>query len=135
MDGFFGVIILVALVAGIAIYFRQKEANAQGLYLSDSPRGNLDFIVGEMVRNGFAIAYRDSTTATFTRPKKPNADLAIVLLILGIIPGLLYLGLYRGTETTTVTAVDHNGGTQILLSGDDHRAQGRVARLVRDVSD
>ncbi len=135
MDNLIGVIVLAALVAGIVVYFREKEANAQRLNLSDSPRGNLDFIVGEMVKSDFTIANRDSTTATFTRPKKPNADLAIVLLILGIIPGLLYLGLYRGTATITVTAIEHNGDTQILLSGDDHRAKGSLARLVRDVSD
>jgi hypothetical protein len=41
---------------------------------------------------------------------------------MGIIPGLLYYGLFKGTATTTIVATSGPAGTQLAISGDDSTA-------------
>ncbi len=57
-----------------------------------------------------------------SRPK-PNTDIGILLLLLGLIPGLLYFGLFRRTLTSTVLASPIKDGTHLIFSGDDAKAQ------------
>lgn len=95
------------------------------------PPDPLRSVVAYMVGRGFAIAYRDEGTATFTRPKKPSTDIGCLLLLLGIVPGLLYFGLFRGTQTTTLAAVPSEICTQLLVSGDDYRGRRELADWIR----
>jgi hypothetical protein len=126
-------VFLVVLVVGAAVLARrQKRPDTSNLFVKEQPATSINRVVTRMAQSGYVIAYRDSTTATFTRPKKPDLDIAVLLLLLGIIPGLLYIGLYRGTATTTVVAVEGNDATQLLLSGDDYRVQAELVRWFRD---
>jgi hypothetical protein len=84
-----------------------------------------------MVQQGFAISHRNDTSATFTRRKPANTDIGCLLLLLGIVPGLLYFGLFKGTWTTTVFATTGPAETQLMISGDDRRAQTSLHRWVR----
>ncbi|MBW3591453.1 MAG: hypothetical protein KY393_06370 [Actinobacteria bacterium] len=120
------------VLAGVVVLIRyRKRPNTSGLFIGGPPRESIRRITARMVRDGYAIAYRDEGTATFTRSKKPDLDLTVLLLILGIIPGLLYIGLHKGVSTTTVTAIEDDGGSEIILSGDDHRALDGLARWIR----
>lgn len=133
-DQFLFLLLIVGVVMVLA-YRQRQNAPPSSLYVSLPPKRSMEFITSEMLREGLSIAYRDETAVTFTRAKKPNADLAILLLVLGIIPGLLYLGLFRGTATTTITAVRFGDGTQLALSGDDRNAQNHVAWIVENSED
>ncbi len=118
-------IAMVTLVVGVAVLVvRNNRA-----YRREQPR--TDFVVvrppaeciegatAYMARMGYAVAHVGGKTATFVRPKKPDTGVGVVLLLLGLIPGLLYFGLFGGTYTTTLVAVPEGRGARLLLSGDD----------------
>jgi len=121
---------LLALLILIA-YWIQVGSVDTAIAVDDSPSEAVDAVVSYMVLQGFAISHRDDTSATFTRTKGPNTDIGCLLLLLGIVPGLLYFGLYKGTWTTTVLATTGPAGTQLMISGDDRRAQTSLHRWVR----
>lgn len=128
MEPSFAIFLLILIVGAMVLARRRRKPDTNHLYVSGTPAKILKVVIQRMVQNGFNVAYRDDTMATFTRPKKPDLDIAVLLLILGIVPGLLYLGLYKGTATTTVMPVDDNGVTRLVLSGDDYNAQWDIAR-------
>ncbi len=132
LGGLFVLLLIVGVVVILGLRQRHRaEDDRAGLVLAHPPTECIEAVTGYMVRRGFAITYRDDTTATFTRPKKPSTDLGWLLLMLGVIPGLLYYGLYKGTLTTTVTAQRAEAGTHLMVSGDDEATQEAVIRWAR----
>jgi len=51
-----------------------------------------------MVGRGWRVINQTPTTAQLTKDKKPNFLVAIILLFLFIVPFILYVLLFRGTE-------------------------------------
>lgn len=135
MENVAGLIIMVLAVGflvGVAVYMRTGSRTHQdSLFVSISPQESIERISAEMVQGGYAVAHRGEMTATFTRPKKPKTDTGCLLLLLGIIPGLLYFGLFKGTYTTSVVAVRESSGTRLVISGDDYHARQRLSRWVQ----
>jgi len=121
---------LGGFVALIRYAFREDPPDP--LMVSGAPAATVDATAGFMTSRGFAISHQGETSATFTRPKKPSMETGILLLLLGIIPGLLYFGLFRGTQTTTVLAMAGPAGTTLTLSGDDTKARGDLTRWARE---
>ena len=76
-----------------------------------------------MVMRGYTVSYKGETSATFVREQKPSNDIGCLLLLFGIVPGLLYYGLFRRTPSTSVVAVSGPAGTQLTFSGDDATAR------------
>lgn len=69
------------------------------------PREALDSVVACFVESGtYAVESRSDTSVTFVREKNPDFILGCLLLILGLVPGLIYLGLAGGTVRLTVLA-------------------------------
>jgi hypothetical protein len=124
------VFFILALLILIAYWIRVGSVDT-AIAVDDSPSQAVDAVVSYMVLQGFAISHRDDTSATFTRTKGPNTDIGCLLLLLGIVPGLLYFGLFKGTWTTTVLATTGAAGTQLMISGDDRRAQTSLRRWAR----
>ena len=135
LGGLFVLLLIVGVVVILGLRQRRRQHRAEGdragLVLAHPPTECIEAVTGYMVRRGFAITYRDDTTATFTRPKKPSTDLGCLLLMLGVIPGLLYYGLFKGTLTTTVTAQRAEAGTHLMVSGDDEATRDGVIRWAR----
>lgn len=132
-----GGLLVVLLIVGVVVVLARLKGPVEnvraGLMLAHPPTECIRTVTGYMVQRGFAITYRDDTTATFTRPKKPNTDLGCFLLLLGLVPGLLYFGLYKGTLTTTVTVLRSGARrTHLMISGDDERTQADIIRWVRE---
>ena len=124
---------ILALVILIAYWIRRGSAGAGAIAVDDSPSEAVDAVVSYMVQQGFALSHRDDTSATFTRAKRANTDIGCLLLLLGIVPGLLYFGLFKGTGTTTVLATTGPAGTQLMISGDDRKARTNLHWWVRTV--
>jgi len=122
---------ILALVILVAYWLFRSGRVDTAIAVGDSPSEAVDAVVSYMVLRGFAISHRDDTSATFTRAKGPNTDIGCLLLLLGIVPGLLYFGLFKGTWTTTVLATTGPAGTQLMISGDDREAQTSLHRWVR----
>ncbi len=131
MENVGGLIVMIAAVGilvGVAVYMRSgSRARQTSLLVPHSPKEAVERAVVDMVQGGFTVAHKGETSATFTRPKKPKTDTGCLFLLLGIIPGLLYFGLFRGTYSTSVVAWDDEHGSRLELSGDDERAYGRLA--------
>jgi hypothetical protein len=124
---------ILALVILIAYWIRLGSAGTGAIAVDDSPSQAVDAVVSYMVQQGFALSHRDDTSATFTRAMRANTDIGCLLLLLGIVPGLLYFGLFKGTGTTTVLATTGPAGTQLMISGDDRKARTNLHWWVRTV--
>ena len=135
LGGLSVLLLIVGVVVILGLRHRRQhraEDDRPGLVLAHPPTECIEAVTGYMVRRGFAITYHGDTTATFTRPKKPNTNLGCLLLGLGVIPGLLYyFGPFKGTLTTTVTAQRAEAGTHLMVSGDDEPTQDDVIRWAR----
>lgn len=131
MEPSFAVFLLLLVVGALVLARTRRKPDTDHLYVYGTPVQSLKVVLQHMVQNGYTVAYRDDTMATFTRSKKPDLDIAVLLLILGIVPGLLYLGLHKGTATTTVMPVEDDGVTRLVLSGDDHNAQWDLTRWAK----
>ncbi len=122
-------VVVVAVFAGITmLVLRSNQAYysgdpRQGVLVSYSPSECIEMATAHRAQAGYSIAHLGQRSATYTRPKKPNTDIGILLLLLGLIPGLLYFGLFRGTLTSTVLASPIKDGTHLIFSGDDAKAQ------------
>lgn len=119
-----GFLVFVVIVIVLVVLARRSSSasnvNRNAWLLECSPAECIDDVTRYLVQRGFTIAYRGDTAATFTRPKNADTGLGCLLLLLGLIPGLLYFGLFKGTYTTTVTALRSDAETtQLVFSGDD----------------
>jgi hypothetical protein len=119
--GFVVLVIIVVVVVVFASRSRQQAPTAAGVDLP--PSEAIEAATSYMVMRGYTVSYKGETSATFSRPKKPSNDIGCLLLLLGIIPGLLYYGLFRRTLNTSVVAVSGPAGTQLTFSGDDAAAR------------
>ena len=102
------------------------------LYLDQSPQESIDAVTGYLTQKGYAIAFKGDTIATFTKPKKADTGLGCFLLLLGLIPGLLYFGLFKGTNTTTVAAMRDRDRTHLTITSDDVSTQRDLIRWLRE---
>ena len=127
---FFLLFFILALVILIAYWIRVGRVDT-AIAVDASPSEAVDAAVSYMVQRGFAISHRDDTSATFTRAMEPHMGIGCLLLLLGIVPGLLYLGLFKGTGATTVLATTGPAGTQLMISGDDQEAETDLRRWAR----
>ena len=132
-QAFAALAVLVGLLVGLIVFVRVvfRVVPPEPIVLGVPPSKAVDGVAGYMVSNGFTIAQIGETTATFVRPKKPNTDVGVLLLLLGIIPGLLYFGLFRGTQTTSIHAAAATTGTTLTLSGDDVNGRDMLERWAR----
>jgi hypothetical protein len=69
------------------------------------PGEALESVVSCFVGGGvYAVESRAESSVTFVREKSPDFVIGCALLLLGLIPGLIYLGLAGGTVRLTVIA-------------------------------
>jgi len=124
------IIVIVLIVAVLVSRPRSKDTGA--IAVETSPAEAVNEAVSYMVTQGFVLSHKSETSATFSRPQTPRADIGCLLLLLGIIPGLLYFGLFRGTRHTSVIATSGPAGTQLVISGDDPTARVSLHRWARE---
>lgn len=122
----------VAAIVGLLRWRRDKPKQSAALTPSCTPEQAAARTTIYMAQRGYAIAHAGQATATFTRPKKPNLDVGILLLLLGIIPGLLYFGLFRGTQAVSLAALETQEGSEIIISGDDREGRDTLSRWIRE---
>ena len=116
---------ILACVAALALASRSRREGSGEIAARESPEAATDRAVSYMVSLGFVLSQKTDTSATFSRRKRPNTDVGILLLLLGIVPGALYFLLAGGERRTTVLAVPAEGGrgARLTVSGDDPEAR------------
>lgn len=62
--------------------------------------------INKRLKRGWKISTRTETSCQFERDKSANGCLVVFLLLLFIIPGILYLVLYKGTKTLFVEVTE-----------------------------
>jgi len=73
----------------------------------DERKKILDKTINEYVQRGWHIISRTDTAIQLSRDKRASCLLAILLAIFFILPALLYLLLYRGTENLYIEVDDY----------------------------
>ena len=72
----------------------------------------LEKTVSKYVRQGWHVISRTETTAQLSRDKRASCLLALILALFLLVPAVLYLLLYRGTENLYIE-VDEQGKVKI----------------------
>lgn len=129
-----------------------RRARVPELVVERTPEQTLSEITGHMARSGYVVAQSGPASVTFTRRKRP--DWQVIVLILGLavlsvgpleqsaillllwwflltvvlVIYLLYFPVVRPNATTGVTVLGSGEGTEIVLSGDDKRGKRDVDR-------
>jgi hypothetical protein len=92
---------------------------AQGVVITDmTPAQVLEQAATHMASRGFAIESRLGNTMNFSFHEGPNVFVGLVLLLLGILPGILYFLLAGGDRRTTLLVNEEGEGCRVYVSGD-----------------
>ncbi len=85
----------------------------------------------EGARGGpFSVVYQDRRRITVSRWTL-NLGLLLFLLFLGFVPGIVYAFAVRSkVRLTTVEVGRGEGGTRVMISGNDPRASKTIARFL-----
>ncbi|MDP9478147.1 MAG: hypothetical protein M3R38_21115 [Actinomycetota bacterium] len=141
-----GGVLLVVIAIGLALLFVMGKLGRRPpeplLVVGSSPAECVEEATAYMAHGGFVIAHAGATSATFTRPKKPDGLTVVALTFLGIVllfVGLIFVALYllyfpvfKPRQTTSVVALAERGGTRVVLSGDDRTAMRDLERWMRE---
>ena len=92
---------------------------AQGVLITDmTPAQVLEQAATHMAGRGFAIESRLANAVNFSYRQEPNLILGLVLLLLGILPGLLYFLLAGGDRRATLLVNEEGNGCRVYVDGD-----------------
>lgn len=132
VSGSLAVVVLIAyLTAAGGLPWKsgpKTTPRASGIAVGLHPGAAVDRVTARMAEHGFVVLHKGKDSATFSRPKRANTGVGCLLLLLGLVPGLLYFGLFRGTRTVSVVAVREGSGARLVTSGDDAAARRDLER-------
>ena len=63
--------------------------------------------ISKYVKQGWRVVSRTDTSAQLTRDKRASCLLALILALFLLVPAILYLLLYRGTEGIYIEVDEH----------------------------
>ena len=107
---------------------RQREREIE---VASPPEALLDGAIERMTRGGYGIESRTSNTVTFARHEGADGCVGCFLMLFFLIPGLLYLLLAQRTARVTVAAYSHEGGSRVVIGGDDLSVMDELANWAR----
>jgi hypothetical protein len=91
----------------------------QGVVVTDmTPAQVLEQAATHMASRGFAIELRLGNTMNFSFHEGPNAGVGLILLLLGILPGIIYFLVAGGDRRTTLLVNEEGEGSRVYVSGD-----------------
>jgi hypothetical protein len=76
----------------------------------------LEADISRHVSHGWRVQTRTETTCQLVKDKKPNGCLIIILLLLFIIPGIVYMFMFKGTASLYID-VNNNGEIKYITDG------------------
>lgn len=77
----------------------------------EARRAILDAEIANQVKTGWRVVSRTDTTAQLVKDKGPDGCITIFLLLFFIVPGILYMILYKGSENLYLE-VDDRGNVK-----------------------
>lgn len=126
-------IILLACIGAIVAYIQLKKGEVLRFETLATPEQVVMNSVGQVgTKRRWATVSQTPTNVAFSYTKKPNIFALLVLLLLGIIPGIIYWVLRSKVESLNAMIVDNpSGNTQVQIASNGF--QGKSAgRAIRD---
>ena len=87
-----------------------------------------------MVRGGYSLESRTTTSAGFVKKRGANGCLGCFLMLFFLLPGLLYLLLARRTQRVTIAAYPEPSGCRALIGGDDAAGAAKLVDWARGLA-
>jgi hypothetical protein len=107
---------------------------AQGVVITDmTPAQVLEQAATHMASRGFAIESRLANAVNFSYRQEPNVILGLVLLLLGILPGILYFLLAGGHRRITLLVNEEGDGCRVYVDGDAGAPRDELRIWVRSL--
>jgi Short C-terminal domain len=117
---------------------RMQEQNAaldrelqRGIETPLAPDAVIGGVVERMTREGWSLQNRTDTTASFAQDQGADTCARCLLMLLFILPGILYLLLANRTARVTVAAYPYEGGSRLVIGGDDPATRNRLMEWAR----
>lgn len=107
---------------------REKEL---GIEVGLPPAEVMERAIEFMTRSNYGIESRSENSATFARHQGADTGIGCFLMLFFLVPGLLYLLLAAKTVRVTLAAYPHEGGSRVVLGGDDQETLGRLTDWTR----
>jgi hypothetical protein len=104
-----------------------------GIETSFAPAVVIGGVVERMTREGWALQNRTDTSASFAQDQGADACAGCALMLLFLLPGILYLLLANRTARITAAAYPHEGGSRLVIGGDDPATRNRLAQWAREL--
>ncbi len=113
-----GFLIWIGLIGGVIYYFYNKRKPFQlttqtGL----SPQDAIRTAVQTYTMSGWQVTSQTPDNATFVKNRKPSCLIAGFLLLMGLIPGVLYLFFAGGTINAYASATQSGATTTLQVRG------------------
>ena len=93
------------------------------LEVSIAPQQVIEGAMMRMTSQGYSVEMSTEGGITFARTEGPSIIVGLVLLILGIVPGLIYFLIPRSPKHTSLVVAEVSGGSRLTLGGDDMQGQ------------
>lgn len=124
-------LLIVIIVVGVMFYRAYHTPPFTNTWTVPQPPSEvIAGAVAKMAARGHTVNSSSDAMVSFTRTQRADQATGCFLLLLGIIPGLLYFGMFRRTMTTTISVIGREGETLIVLSGDDIRGRKALVRWI-----
>lgn len=131
-----GLLVWLAIGGGVAYFMiRNRAPYSFQAQSSGAPQEVIDSIERAYAMSGWSVASKRGDSITFRAETKGSCLIALLLLLLGIIPGILYLSFRGRTMTTDFMAAAATTGTTIRVNGStkgfggESMAQSVIAQL------
>lgn len=134
----FGILFWVGLIVGVVWYMRNKRASFEAETQTTLPSEDAIRLAAQTyTMNGWEVTSRSGDSATFVRNVKGSCLIAVVLFLIGFVPGLIYLWFMGRSINASVYA--RPGGVssttvQISSSASGWGARATAERLIRDLA-
>lgn len=117
--GFVGflIVLLIGSIGFLYLSFKANQPFRMTKHLDGRIVGAVDQVSRSYAARGWGILAMSETSAAFTRHKGPSLLTAIVLLTLGIIPGVLYLFLGGKDLSAHLSIQDGTDGRVAEITG------------------
>lgn len=127
----FWAVVIFSIIGGI-IYFRMTHPRFVRLAVRRLSQTELNTFLAEMGAITFSRGFQPQQFTpgfySYQKAVKPNAGVALLLLLLCIIPGILYVILGGSTQSVSVKMVDTGGQYDIEL-----KAPSLMNEKIRDL--
>ncbi len=128
--------ILLLLIAGIVAFFMLRSGeNLRFETSSDRRRVVMAAVAIVATKRHWQVVAQSDDGAGFRYHRRPNALLALVLLLLFVVPGIVYVVLAGKRESLVLSVYgDQDGMTVAQLSSNGFRGKAAGRALARQVS-